>query len=171
MLLSCYCRVLVVSIVVFRLSPVTLHFPEPPPMLLIEVIQKYAEYTPVKSVFDKVLVDMQYIQSGPQRRSANEGFQNQGRTVDGYHHSSSGLSFSGTNNKKFKELVGGMTAIMIIVILLSVLVFVLNIIGIVYAFSCKHVAVGVIAIIGMFFGLPIGLVYYLIYLCNPSICG
>lgn len=140
-------------------------------MLLIEVIQKYAEYTPVKSVYDKVLVDMQYIQSGPQRRSANEGFQNQGRTVDGYHHSSSGLSFSGTNSTKFKELVGGMTAIMIIVILLSVLVFVLNIIGIVYAFSCKHIAVGVIAIIGMFFGLPIGLVYYLIYLCNPSICG
>lgn len=140
-------------------------------MLLIEVIQKYAEYTPVKSVYDKVLVDMQYIQSGPQRRSVNEGFLNQDRTLDGYHHSNNGLPLRGKHNKKLKELIGGMTAIMIIVILLGVLVFVLNIVGIVYAFSCKHVAVGVIAIIGLFFGLPIGMVYYLIYLCNPSICG
>jgi hypothetical protein len=53
---------------------------------------------------------------------------------------------------------------------LSLVVFVLNIVGIVYEFRCKYTLLGVISILGLFFGLPIGMIFYIVYLVNPSIC-
>lgn len=57
-----------------------------------------------------------------------------------------------------------------IALILSLVVFVLNIVGIVYEFRCKYTLLGVISILGLFFGLPIGMIFYIVYLVNPSIC-
>ena len=57
-----------------------------------------------------------------------------------------------------------------IAVILSIVVFVLNIVGIVYEFRCKYTLLGVISILGLFFGLPIGMIFYIVYLVNPGIC-
>lgn len=155
----CYSAITLTSIIFITHSP-TSPTSRPPPIphtMLLETLQKYIEYTPVKSIYDKVLVDMKYVQS-------REAFRSETRTIDGYHNTH-------LNPEEARAILGSVTAVVIISLLVGVAVFVLNIVGIVCAFQCKQVALGVISIIGMFFGLPIGLVYYIVYLCNPGICG
>ena len=61
--------------------------------------------------------------------------------------------------------------VIVFILLISIVIFVLNIVGIVYEFKCKYIALGIVSIVGMFFGLPIGLIFYIVYLVNPSICS
>ena len=61
--------------------------------------------------------------------------------------------------------------VILFIMAVSLVSFVFNLIGIVYEFKCQYVTLGVVSIIGLFFGLPIGLIFYLVYLVNPSICA
>ena len=54
--------------------------------------------------------------------------------------------------------------------MLSITVFVLNIVGIVYEFKCNYTVLGALSIVALFFGLPVGMIFYIVYLINPAIC-
>lgn len=61
-------------------------------------------------------------------------------------------------------------ALVVFLFVLSLVVFALNIVGIVYEFKCKYTVLGVLSIVALFFGLPVGMIFYLVYLINPAIC-
>jgi hypothetical protein len=71
------------------------------------------------------------------------------------------------NKKKIStKTIGVLVTIMIVMLVITIL----NIVGIVYEFKCNYTILGVASIIGLFFGIPIGMIFYIIYLVNPSIC-
>ena len=116
--------------------------------MIVDVIQQYIEYTPAKAVYDKVFVDVQEIAVNPKEAYRNH------------------QSVTSHNAVAADTAV----AIMVIALIFGLVVFVLNIMGICAEFKCKQVALGVVSIIGLLFGIPIGAVYYIVYLCHPEIC-
>lgn len=61
-------------------------------------------------------------------------------------------------------------ALLIVLFVVMIIVSILNIVGIIYQFKCKYTILGILSTIGLFFGLPFGMIFYIIYLVNPSIC-
>lgn len=119
--------------------------------MIVDVIQKYIEYTPAKALYDKVFVDVQEVAVNPKEAYRNAK----------HHRSVTSHNAVAANTA---------VAIMVIALIFGLVVFVLNIMGICAEFKCKQVALGVVSIIGLLFGIPIGAVYYFVYLCHPEIC-
>ena len=114
--------------------------------MIVEILQKYIEYTPAKAVYDKVVVDVQEV--------VEEGY-------------------TSTHKQSVKtptKAAAGLMVVMLVAALIGLLIFVLNIVGICVQFKCKQVTLGVVSIVGLLFGLPIGTIYYLVYLFHPDVC-
>ena len=73
----------------------------------------------------------------------------------------------GYANRKISSKANGF---LVTIMMVMLVITVLNIVGIVYEFKCNYTILGVFSIIGLFFGIPIGFVFYIVYLVNPSIC-
>ena len=123
--------------------------------MIVDVIQKYIEYTPAKAIYDKVFVDVQEVIVAKPK----EAYRN---------YTNTGTNFAGDTFAA--SAIGSTLAIMVFALIFGLVVFVLNIMGICAEFKCKQVALGVVSIIGLLFGIPIGAVYYFVYLCHPEIC-
>ena len=113
--------------------------------MIVEILQKYIEYTPAKAVYDKVVVDVQEV--------IEEGYSTHRQSVE-----------MSTNAP------AALMVVMLVAALIGLLIFVLNIVGICVQFKCKQVTLGVVSIVGLLFGLPIGTIYYLVYLFHPDVC-
>ena len=118
-----------------------------------EFITRYFEYSPVKAIYDKIVIDVVQLR---QYHVIREGF--------------TGNGICDKLNCANPALASELLVVFVLCLIVGLILFVLNIMGIVKAFGCQHIAVAVLSIIGMFFGIPIGTIYYIVYLCNPSIC-
>ena len=75
-----------------------------------------------------------------------------------------------TDNVKDEVKARSILTTFIIIIVVMIIITILNIIGTIYAFICDYTILGIVSVIGLFFGIPIGMVFYIVYLVNPSIC-
>ena len=120
--------------------------------MIVDVIQQYIEYTPAKALYDKVFVDVQEVIVANQKET--------------YRNAKHHRSVTSHNAVAANTAV----AIMVFALIFGLVVFVLNIMGICAEFKCSQIALGVVSIIGLLFGIPIGAIYYIVYLCHPEIC-
>ena len=103
-------------------------------------MENYFHYTPASLLYNKIQTELS-------------------RNKEGY-----------VNNKNISTNASGAIGVIVTIMIVMLVITILNIIGIVYEFKCKYTMLGVTSIIGLFFGMPIGMIFYIVYLVNPSIC-
>ena len=103
-------------------------------------MNKYFDYTPASLLYNKVKTNLL-------------------RKTEGY-----------VNKKNISMNADSAVGFIITIVIIMLVITIVNIIGIVYEFKCKYINLGIASIVGMFFGFPIGLIFYMVYLVNPSIC-
>ena len=103
-------------------------------------MNKLIEYTPAALIYNKMKTD--FAESG-------EGYEDENTT---------------NTSSSFMVLFS------FIILIFFIIIPILNIVGIVYEFRCNYITLGVVSIIAALIGIPIGLIFYIVYLINPSIC-